>query len=162
MFSITTKPRDRADHNVTPSNQLILDFPDCFDISTDARNVYKVLKSKGLHVKYGRLLDAYSIALCQQKNSCSKDTLDKRIVTLDNWGANQNNKNAISIVNSITELKDNKTAIFLIKVCDLCEKEIQAINNDNNILRPDKVQLVGFNSQFYRVHFDQINKTCSY
>lgn len=162
LFSINNMhSRITTTSNIQPNDRLVLDFPECFDISPDAKNVYKILKSKGMHVKYGRLLDAYSIALCQQKHACSNDALNKRLISLDNWGANHRNEAVSDIVNSITKLKNNKIGIFLLKVCDLCEKQIKEISNDNNILRPDKIQILGFNSQFYRVHFEKINSICS-
>ncbi len=140
-----------------------LSFPPCFDISTDAKNVYKILKDAKLETKYSKLLDAYTLALCQQKdfkNSCDAKTLDQRIITLNSWNANQYNKNASDIVNSVTKITNNKIGQFLVQICDICEKQIEQINKDDNVIRNVKIQLTGFNSQFYRNHFDTINKSC--
>lgn len=145
------------------SANLILDFPQCFDISTDAKNVYKIMKNSNLDKKYSKLLDAYSLALCQQKdfkNACDVKTLDQRIITLNSWNANQYNNDAAAIVNSVTKIKNNKLGQFLVQVCDICEKQTNAINSDDNVMRDDKIQITGFNSQFYRNHFDTINKSC--
>jgi hypothetical protein len=113
--------------------------------------------------KYARLLDAYSLALCQQKDfksSCSMDSLTQRIATLNSWDANMYNKNASDIVNALTKIENNKKAQFLVQVCDICEKQLLAITNDENIHRQYKTQLKGLNSQFYRNHFDTINRAC--
>ena len=146
------------------SDPLNLSFPECFDISPDAKHVYTILKSGNNHKKYAKLLDAYSLALCQQrdfKKSCSMDSLNQRLATLDSWGANQYNKDAIDIVNSLTKVTNNKIGQFLVEVCDICEKQIRDISNDKDVLRGDKTQIIGFNSQFYRNHVDSINKSCS-
>lgn len=140
-----------------------LSFPQCFDISTDAKNVYKIMRNAKIETKYSRLLDAYTLALCQQndfKLSCDLDTLNQRIVTLNSWNANQYDKNASDIVNSVTKFTNNKITQFLVQICYICEKQIELINNDDNVMREDKIQITGFNSQFYRHHFDAISKGC--
>jgi hypothetical protein len=55
-----------------------------------------------------------------------------------------------NIVKSITRIKDDtkKVSEFLFKVCDICEKNINKINQDNDILKPNKIQLTAFNSKF--------------
>ena len=146
------------------SDPLNLSFPECFDISSDAKHVYTILKSANNHKKYARLLDAYTLALCQQrdfKNSCAMESLNQRLATLDSWGANQYNKDAINLVNSVTKVTNNKIGQFLVEICDVCEKQMRDISDDVNVLRQDKTQIIGFNSQFYRNHFDSINKNCS-
>ncbi len=162
--AIPVKKTDLTSLSAKPISQnLILAFPECFDISTDAKNVYKIMKNSNIDKKYSKLLDAYSLALCQQKDfkkSCDMKVLDQRIITLNSWNANQYNKNASDIVNSLTKIKNNKIGQFLVQICDICEKQINLINGDDNVMREDKIQLTGFNSQFYRNHFDTINKSC--
>lgn len=146
-----------------PVNTFSSSFPPCFEISTDAKNIYKIMKNAKIETKYSRLLDAYTLALCQQndfKTSCELDTLNQRIVTLNSWNANQYDNNAINIVNSVTKLTNNKIGQFLVQICYICERQIELINNDDNIMREDKIQITGFNSQFYRHHFDAISKGC--
>jgi hypothetical protein len=145
------------------SKPLNLAFPECFDISSDAKQVYSILRDINMEKKYARLLDAYSLALCQQKdfkNSCSMDSLTQRIATLNSWDANMYNKNASDIVNALTKVESNKKGQFLVQVCDVCEKQLLSITNDENIHRQYKTQLKGLNSQFYRNHFDTINRSC--
>jgi hypothetical protein len=157
--------------NIDPNNLNALanlPFQECFDLSTDAKNVFRILKAINMDVKYIQLLNAYSLILCQLKDfktSCEKDTINqinKRLSTLDSWGADSNNANAISIVKSITHITDpsSKRSQFLFKICMICEKNIKLIQQDNTFNTPTKNELVGFNSQFYRIIFDQINKLC--
>lgn len=143
---------------ITPD--LNLAFPPCYEISPDAKYVFALLKSVNMDTQYSKLLDAYSLALCQQKDKCNSNGLDSRIATLDSWEANMYNKDAVAIVNSLTKINTNKMAQFLVQICDICEKQILNIQNDPNIYRTIKTQLVGYNSQFYRNHFDTINRAC--
>lgn len=140
-----------------------LSFPECFDISNDAKQVYSVLSAINMEKKYSKLLDAYSLLLCQHKDfkkACSASTLDSRIATLNSWNANMYNKNAVDIVNAVTKVQNVKMGQFLVQVCDVCEQQLSNIGNDPDIHRDYKVQLVGLNSQFYRNHFDALNKLC--
>lgn len=142
---------------------LNLSFPECFDISNDAKQVYSILTTINMEKKYSKLLDAYSILLCQYKDfkkQCSASTLDSRIATLNSWNANMLNKNAVDIVNAVTKVQNVKIGQFLVQVCDICEQQLSSIGNDPDIHRDYKTQLVGLNSQFYRNHFDALNKLC--
>lgn len=152
--TIVTKP------DTQPLN---LSFPHCFEISADAKQMFAILKGTNMEKKYAKLLDVYSIALCQQLDSqrtCVSKQLESRIATLNSWDANIHNKNAVSIVNSITKNKGNMISQFLVQVCDICEKQIAVIKNDENIHRNVKTQIIGVNSQFYRNHFDVISRLC--
>lgn len=144
-------------------------FPPCFSLSVDARKVFQILKAINMDVKYIQLLNAYSLILCQlqdfQTSCTTQNTLNQinqRIATLDSWNANPNNANAISIVNSITHITNlsSKTSQFLFKACDICEKNINTIQQDNTFNTSTKTQLIGFNSEFYRTIFDKINQLC--
>lgn len=146
-----------------PIKTLNISFPQCFELSSDAKQVYGILKGSNLDITYSRLLDAYSLSLCQLKdfkNNCDTKTMDQRITTLNNWNANQYNKDAINIVNSVTKITNNKYGQFLVQVCDICENQINNINNNINITPLIKTQIIGYNSEFYRTIFDQINTIC--
>lgn len=162
------KPKHPYDSNNnvvtnTGNSTLNLAFPPCFELSSDAKHVYAIFKSRGYDKKYSKLLDTYSLALCQQKDfkrNCDTNTLDQRLSTLSSWNANQFNKDAIAIVNSVTKVTNNKIGQFLVQITDICEKQVRDLSDDNNVMREDKTQIIGFNSQFYRNHFDAINKSC--
>lgn len=140
-------------------------FPPCYDLSLDAKHVFQLLKSINMDTKYSQLLNVYSLALCQledYRKKCDVSVIDGRLSTLNSLGASSYNVTSNNIVKSITRIKDDtkKVSEFLFKVCDICEKNINKINQDNDVLRPIKIQLTGFNSEFYRTIFDQINNLC--
>lgn len=154
---------------VQESKPMILDETlysrDCFKISVDAQNVFKILKSYNIDSKYSLLLNSYSLALCLlidfQVNSCvNTQSLEKRIEILNNWKANPKNNEAIAIVDAIIQIKNQRVNLFLIMICDICENQINLIKNDNTLLKYDKEQLIGYNSEFYRDIFDKINSYC--
>lgn len=140
-------------------------LPPCFNLSTDAQHVFQILKSTKMDVKYIQLLKAYSLTLCQLQDfqtSCSVNSIKSRLSTLDSWGAVSDNSFAVSTVNSITRIQNAKsnTSQFLYKICDICEKNINAIKQDSNFSKLNITQIIGFNSEFYRSIFDKINKLC--
>lgn len=146
-----------------PVTTLNLSFPPCFELSSDAKHVYGILKGANIDTTYSRLLDVYSLSLCQLKDfkkSCDSKTMDQRIITLNDWNANPNNKSVIDIVNSVTKVTNNKYGQFLIQVCDICETQMNIINNDKNITPLIQTQIAGYNSEFYRTIFNEINSKC--
>lgn len=165
-ITITAEKSKNTSSELNPYNT----FPPCFDLSVDAKKVFQILKATKMDVKYIQLLDVYSLTLCQlqdfQTSCTSENTLkqiNQRLSTLDSWKADVNNAKAISIVNSVTHITKPslKTSQFLFKVCDICEKNINAIQQDNTFNTATKTQILGFNSEFYRTIFDNINKLCT-
>jgi hypothetical protein len=49
---------------------------------------------------------------------------------------------------------------LLVMATDLIEKQMKEIQNDGQISKSDKEAIVGFNSLFYRQHYDFMNKRC--
>lgn len=150
--------------NIEVSNKFI-GFPQCYDLSTSAKKVFQLLKGTDMDSKYAQLLNVYSLALCQLQdytNNCDTSKIDERLKILNSWGASSYNVTSNNIVKSMTHIIDEttKTNEFLFKVCDICEKNIALINMDDNVLRPNKLQIIGFNSEFYRSIFDKINYLC--
>jgi hypothetical protein len=138
-------------------------FPKCFDESYDAKKVFSLLISLNLHKKYSKLLEAYSMALCQVMDfltSCDTVTMKQRIDTLTSWGANFNNNTAYNIVRSITHITSPLNDKFLTQVCDICEKQVALISQDSDVPQNIKTQIIGLNSEFYRTIFDKVNSLC--
>lgn len=159
----SSTPTNSYQINNDTTRQQQITFPDCFDSSPSAKNAYSTLKANQLEKKYSRLLDVYSQVLCQIQDfrrSCSEDTLIQRISILSQWYADDKNTDAIAIVNAITRLKNNNRAKFLVQSCDLCEKQLQAIESDTSIPKDVKTYLRGINSEFYRYNFDLLNTMC--
>jgi hypothetical protein len=49
---------------------------------------------------------------------------------------------------------------LLVMATDLIEKQMKELQADNVISKSDKEQISGYNSLFYRQHFDLMNKRC--
>lgn len=138
-------------------------YPKCIQDSYDAKRVFGLLQSINMIKKYNRLFDTYSIVTCQKRDfdaSCDKTSMTERINTLKSWGADENDRNASNIVNSVTHVTNQLIGTFLTLACSLCEKQVTLIANDDDIPKEVKTQIVGLNSEFYRTQFDTINKQC--
>ena len=132
-------------------------FPPCFDRSQNAKEVYKTLVGQRVKDKYMRLLNAYSLVLCQQ-NECLNSLQDK-INTLDSWGADANDTESQAIVQAIVKKNDPLLIKFLTQATNICSRQMQAIAQDSEISKIEKENLSGLNSQFYRIHYANFN-TC--
>lgn len=134
------------------------EFPPGFDKSVEARKIYSILKGQNLDMIYMTLLDSYSIILCQgieqTTKKCYQTALDARIRDLQAYGGDIYSKNARAIVQSVSNIKNNKLGQFLIIACDVLEKQIDRIS------AADKTTIKGLNATFYRMHFDTLNRNC--
>lgn len=139
-------------------------FPSCYDDSSECKKIFAIIKAYNLEKKYMTLLDTYSMVLCQalqiRGRTCSDTFINDRIADMNTYNADANNQNAISIVKSVTDLQNNKIGKLLVMATDLIEKQMNEIQSDNAISKSDKQQIIGFNSQFYRNHYDFMNKRC--
>jgi len=141
-------------------------IPSCFEDSRDALGVFTLLRTVRAVQKYSRLFDAYSMVLCQMrdyKTSCSPEveaSLDSKMSTLTSWGADMNDSYAKQIVQAVTTITNLKHGQFLTQVCDICEKQLAIMADDQDIPKDVKLQIIGWNSEFYRSIFDQMNTAC--
>jgi len=159
IVSIVYFSRSQPTYQAINTNSNTNTFPECIEMSHEAKQVYRVLKNVNVHVTYNRLFEAYTMILCQMKNC--KEGMSRRIETMKSWGANENNEHAKKIVHALVKLTNEKTATFLVLVCDLCEKQIKQIQNDKTLTKETITEVVGLNSQFYRRVFDNFNRSCS-
>lgn len=139
-------------------------LPPCYETSSECKKIFTILKSYNMEKKYMMLLDVYSMLRCQdsqmRSRACSDTFLNDRIADLNTYGGNPNDADAIKIVKSVTNLQNNKMGKLLVMATDLIEKQMKEIQNDGQISKSDKEQIVGFNSLFYRQHYDFMNKRC--
>lgn len=139
-------------------------FAPCVDAAPELKKIHTLLKGYNLEKKYMMLLDVYSMLMCQEaqvrSRVCSDTFINDRLADLNTYGANPNDQNAVQIVKSATNLQNNKMGKLLVMATNLIEKEMKYIQSDNQISKADKEQISGFNSLFYRQHYDFMNKRC--
>lgn len=139
-------------------------FPPCYDQASEVKKIFSILRGYNLEKKYIVLLDVYSMILCQESQvrskNCSDTFINDRLADLNTYGANVNDQNAVSIVKSVTNLQNTKMGKLLAMATDLIEKQMKEIKSDNAISNSDKEQIAGYNSLFYRQHYDFMNKRC--
>lgn len=152
--------RSRTTYQASDPEPQDIKFPECFDLSPDAKSVYKILRGANVHKVYGQLFDAYTMLLCQIRDcNPSPRGMQQKIDQMRSWGGEENNQTALSIVNSTVRVQGMK-ARFLILVCYLCEKQMADITKDKTLTKEAITQLVGLNSQFYRINFATFNQSC--
>ena len=139
-------------------------FAPCVDAASELKKLHTLLKGYNLEKKYMMLLDVYSMLMCQEaqvrSRQCSDTFINDRLADLNTYGANPNDQNAVQIVKSVTNLQNNKMGKLLVMATNLIEKEMKDIQADNQISKADKEQISGYNSLFYRQHYDFMNKRC--
>jgi ABC-type transport system involved in multi-copper enzyme maturation permease subunit len=141
----------------TTSSSLI---PDCFSPTTVSANLlYQILTRYKLEIKYNQLATAYSLILCANDNCDRIPTLlDKAILV----GGSPNSAAAKNMVGYYTRLTNNDTkkARFLTACMDLIKNNMALLINDSTITEQDRSAAKGFNYEFCRKYFDEINRKC--
>lgn len=139
-------------------------FAPCIDSASELKKIHSLLKGYNLEKKYMMLLDIYSMLMCQESQirsrQCSDTFINDRLADLNTYGANPNDQYAVQIVKSVTNLQNNKMGKLLVMATNLIEKQMKEIQSDNQISKSDKEQVSGYNSLFYRQHYDFMNKRC--
>lgn len=139
-------------------------FPPCVEWSAEVKKIFTILKNYNLEKKYMQLLDTYSMVLCQEaqvkSRNCSDTFINDRIADLNTYGGNPNDSNAINIVKSVTALNNTKMGKLLVMATNIIETQMAQVRNDPLISKTDKEQMDGYNSLFYRQHYDFMNKRC--
>jgi hypothetical protein len=139
-------------------------FAPCSDAAPELKKLHSLLKGYNLEKKYMMLLDVYSMLMCQESQvrsrQCSDTYINDRLADLNTYGGNPNDQNAVQIVKSVTNLQNNKMGKLLVMATNLIEAQMKEIQGDNQISKSDKEQISGYNSLFYRQHYDFMNKRC--
>lgn len=139
-------------------------FPPCVDNVPEIKKIHSILKGYNLEKKYMVLLDVYSMLLCQEaqvrSRQCSDTFINDRLADLNTYGGNPNDQSAVGIVKSVTNLQNNKMGKLLVMATSLIEAQMAEVAKDNQVSKSDKEQIAGYNSLFYRQHYDFMNKRC--
>lgn len=137
-------------------------YPPCYDICGATRNVYNILEKKGLTKDYNKLLNAYSIVLCQEKfgEKCRKDMVDQRILDLISLGGEKVEHNFKVVRKYVKKLRDNKIGNLLILATSVITKELYQMQKDARLTMNEKLQILKMNETFYDVHYDITNELC--
>lgn len=159
----TSQPTPKPTPNIvssassSASSSLI---PDCFSSTTVSANLlYQILARYKLEIKYNQLAAAYSLILCANDNCDRIPTLlDKAILV----GGSPNSADAKNMVGYYTRLtnSDTKKARFLTACMDLIKNNMALLINDSTITEQDRSAAKGFNYEFCRKYFDEINRKC--
>lgn len=135
-------------------NPMFQKYPPCFDICGATRTIFDVLESKRLVQKHKRLLEAYSMVLCQEKHmdkACVNGMLLKRINDLPPTG----DQNAI-VDRYAPEAGDGLAREFLLRVTPVLEESIQGVLRDPALTQEQKDKISDMHNVFYSVHYPLI------
>jgi hypothetical protein len=141
------------------SNPMFEKYPPCYDICGATRTIQDKLESVNMQQKYHKLLDVYSIVLCQEKYKNSpnaKKMMEQRISDLIELGSERNmvfeTQKVMTDYPSVNPIiKD-----FLLLSTNLIEREMNALSSDVNIALFNTIK--GLNNVFYQVHYPIVAK----
>jgi hypothetical protein len=147
-------------------NQEYEKYPPCFDICEASRNIFDLLQSRNLHVKYSKILNVHSIMLCHEKmlqRLCNGEInvkLDQRIKALKELGGQESNliKTIIQTYGFKYNPQKQKTFTMLVMSMDVIEKQFEFLKYD--LSSSDFEKIKEFNNIFYRVHYNIIYNMC--
>lgn len=141
------------------SNPMFEKYPPCYDICGATRTIQDKLEGVNLQVKYHKLLDVYSIVLCQEKykNSPNAEKMMKqRINDLIELGAKREMVFETQKVISDYPAENPIVKDFLLLATNLIEREINTLSSDVNIALFNSIK--GLNAVFYQVHYPIVAK----
>ena len=140
-------------------NNMFEKYPPCYDICGATRNIQDKLESVNKKEEYHKLLDVYSIVLCQEKYKDSprtKEMMTQRINDLISLGAEK--KNVFGTENILKQYNPNNPVVldFMYLSTNLIQREINRLSQDN--IDPEiKSKIEKLNEIFYEVHFPIIS-----
>jgi len=136
-------------------NNMFEKYPPCYDICGATRNIQDKLESVNKKEEYHKLLDVYSIVLCQEKYKDSprtKEMMTQRINDLISLGAEKNN--VFGTENILKQYNPNNPVVldFMYLATNLIQREINRLSQDN--IEPEiKSKIEKLNEVFYEVHY---------
>jgi len=136
-------------------NNMFEKYPPCYDICGATRNIQDKLENVNKKEEYHKLLDVYSIVLCQEKYKDSprvKEMMTQRINDLISLGAEK--KNVFGTENILKEYSANNPIVldFMYLATNLIQREINKLSQDN-IDSDTKTKIEKLNEIFYQVHY---------
>jgi hypothetical protein len=136
-------------------------YPPCYDICGATRTIQDILTEINKVEQYSKLLDLYSIVLCQEKHnnsSTNKEMIEQRIADLRSMGALENNMfGSLNIVNRYN-INNRLVSQFLQLVTNLIQIQINRIVTSNDIPYEIKHKIEKLNDTFYEVHYPTFEK----
>lgn len=131
-------------------------YPPCYNICGATRSIQdKLEKALGNNfMNYRKLLDLYSIVLCQEVYIESKrrnEMLQQRIQDLASMGGKINKKDIIKATSE-------DMSKFLTLAKNLIERQIKMMLEDNSINKDTKKDIIKLNSIFYEIHFGKLKQ----
>jgi hypothetical protein len=144
-------------------NLMFEKYPPCYDICGATRNIQDTLEQAKKEERYKKLLDGYSLVLCQEKYKDSprvREMLSQRITDLIKMGAKTTDYNgSVEIVNSYNP-ECNMSKQFMLLAANLLQNEIDKLSKDGEINPAQKANILKLHDVFYSIHFPVISKIC--
>jgi hypothetical protein len=154
-FSLYYFPREKFQWTeMKRSNPMFEKYPPCYDICGATRTIQDKLESVNMKEKYHKLLDVYSIVLCQEKYKNSpnvKKMMEERIKDLINLGAERKMVFQTENVMNNYPVENPLVKDFLLLATNLIEREINALSNDIEMSLFNIIN--NLNNVFYQVHY---------
>ena len=134
-------------------------YPPCYDICGATRNIQDKLEAVNKKEEFHKLLDVYSIVLCQEKFKDSpsvKEMMTQRINNLIALGAEKNN--IFGTENVLKEYSTSNPIVrdFLYLSTNLIQREINRLSKED-IDASTKEKIEKLNEVFYQVHYPIIS-----
>jgi len=133
-------------------NMMYEKYPPCYNICGATRTIQDMLEKslENNFMDYRKLLDIFSIVLCQEVHIKSKrkdEMLKQRIDDLLRMGGKMGEK-----VNATTE----NMSIFLTLAKNLIQRQIKMLLEDNRINKDSKRDVVKLVDVFYTIHYGKL------
>jgi hypothetical protein len=142
------------------NNKMFEKYPPCYDICGATRLIQDKLESIDKKEKYHKLLDVYSIVLCQEKfktSSNAKEMMNQRIKDLENMGAKRKTEFDVERIMNQYPSSDPLVKDFLLLATNLIQREIDSLSKDD-IETSLKDSIINLNNVFYQVHYPIVSK----
>jgi len=135
-------------------------YPPCYEICGSTRNIYDEIETVGKLDEYKKLLDVYSVVLCQVKHINSNNVrtmMMDRITELIKLGGDTDESKSSSILEMYPTPCD-RSRLFMTLATSLIEKEIRNIESDASFTEEQKNKINRFNRSFYNNNYSVISR----
>lgn len=130
-------------------------YPPCYDICGSTRNIYDEIERAGKLEEYKKLLDVYSMVLCQVKHINSRNVREMmldRITEFIKYGGDTD-ESKYSDVLGMYPTPCDRSRLFMGLATSLIENEIRKIDMDFGFSEEAKQKIRGFNRSFYNNNY---------
>jgi len=133
-------------------------YPPCYDICGSTRNIYDEIERAGKLEEYKKLLDVYSMVLCQVKYINSRNVREMmmdRITELIKYGGDTDESKYSGVLGMYPTPCD-RSRLFMVLATSLIENEIRKIESDGGFSEEAKQKIREFNRSFYNNNYSVI------